>query len=82
MKKVTHAKEYYLLLELLYSLRMESGLTQTELASRIGMPQSYISKIENGERRVDIVELYKICTALNCDFVNFISQYSDKLKNI
>ena len=44
MKKVTHTKEYYLLLELLYSLRMESGLTQTELASRIGMPQSYISK--------------------------------------
>ena len=67
MKKVTHTKEYYLLLELLYSLRMESGLTQTELASRIGMPQSYISKIENGERRVDIVELYKICTALNCE---------------
>lgn len=82
MKKIIHTKEYYLLLELLYGLRMETGLTQAELAHKIGMPQSYISKVENGERRVDIVELYKICNALHCNFVDFISKYNERLENI
>jgi transcriptional regulator with XRE-family HTH domain len=36
---------------------MRAGLTQTEAARRLGKPQSYVSKCESGERRVDVVEL-------------------------
>ena len=40
--------------------RIESGLTQQEVAKKINMPQSYISKVEAGEQRLDVVELKEL----------------------
>ena len=56
---------------LLISLRSEAGLRQTDLAERLGKPQSFVSKYENGERRLDLSEVYSICEALNISFVTF-----------
>ena len=44
--------------------RMEARLTQTELARALGRPQSFVSKYENGERRLDVLELQEICSLL------------------
>lgn len=52
--------------QLLTEARQRSGLTQAELAGRLGRPQSYISKIENGERKLNVAELLTLAEALNC----------------
>jgi len=60
MQKSIHSSEYKMVLEKLHEARLSAGLTQVEVVEKLGKPQSYISKIERGERRVDIVELSKI----------------------
>jgi transcriptional regulator with XRE-family HTH domain len=52
---------------LLAEARRSAGVTQTELARRLSKPQSFVSKIENSERRVDIVEFCAIARALEVD---------------
>jgi transcriptional regulator with XRE-family HTH domain len=65
---------------LLISLRSEAGLRQTDLAERLGRPQSFVSKYENGERRLDLSEIYSICKALNISFVTFAERLERTLK--
>ena len=60
MGKSIYSKEYDFVLSQLRNARIESGLTQKEVAKRIRKPQSYISKCESGERRLDITELNKL----------------------
>src|SRR4051812_21043584 len=55
------------LLELLTAHRMRADLTQTELAQRLRRPQSFVSKYELGERRLDVVEFLEVCAALQID---------------
>jgi len=57
MTKSIHTKEYRELRERLKKARQAAGLSQEEVAVKLRKPQSYVSKIERGERRVDIVEL-------------------------
>ncbi len=59
MDKSIHSKEYKVVLERLRKARLDAGLTQTQVAKKLGHHQSYVSKIESGERRVDVVELNK-----------------------
>lgn len=49
----------------LIEARQSRLLTQLEVASRLGKPQSYISKYESGERRLDVIEFLQVCSALN-----------------
>lgn len=51
----------------LVAVRKDAGVTQVELAERLGKPQQFISKIENGDRRVDLVEFVAVCRALRID---------------
>ena len=48
----------------LIDARQSNNLTQQEVASRLGKPQSYISKYESGERRLDVIEFLEVCRAL------------------
>ncbi len=52
-----YTERYQELLEKLQSARREAGLTQVEVAQAFGKPQSFVSKCESGERRIDVVEL-------------------------
>jgi ribosome-binding protein aMBF1 (putative translation factor) len=60
MSKSIYSKEYKFVLVQLKSARIEAGLTQEEVAKRIGKPQSYILKCESGERRLDVTELNEL----------------------
>ena len=55
-------------------LRTEKAVRQRDLADRLGVPQSYVSKYESGERRLDIGELIQICRALNTPLRDFIAR--------
>jgi transcriptional regulator with XRE-family HTH domain len=57
MSKSIYSKEYKNTIEKLKKARIEIGLKQEEVAEKLKKPQSYISKIERGERRIDIAEL-------------------------
>ncbi|HEY7768573.1 helix-turn-helix domain-containing protein [Longimicrobium sp.] len=66
------------LLNLLRQMRLESGLRQEELADRLGRPQSFVSKYETGERRLDVLELRAICEACGVP----LAEFSDHLERL
>ena len=57
MVKSIHTKEYAYFVEKLRKARLEAGLTQVQVAKKLGRPQSHVSNVESGQQRVDIVEL-------------------------
>ena len=63
----THTEPYKILLEVLIDARKRAGVTQTELARRLKRPQPYMSMVERGERRVDVIQFYAIMKALGAD---------------
>jgi transcriptional regulator with XRE-family HTH domain len=79
VKKTLNKKEYKILLEQLYRLRLGSGLRQADLADKLQVPQSFISKIESGERRIDLIELREICIALGSNLKEFINEFEKAL---
>ena len=56
--------------------RTSSGLLQKDLAATLQRPQSYISKIESGERSIDVIEFINYCNALGVDSASFIKKVS------
>lgn len=77
--KSIHNKAYQQLLSLLRSKRLEMGITQEELASRLGVGQGIVSKIETHERRLDLIELREICLALGISFPEFVMEFDTNL---
>ncbi|HEX9963834.1 MAG TPA: helix-turn-helix transcriptional regulator [Allosphingosinicella sp.] len=67
MARSTHTEPYKILLEVLIDARKRAGVTQTELARRLKRPQPYMSMVERGERRVDVIQFYAIMKALGAD---------------
>jgi ribosome-binding protein aMBF1 (putative translation factor) len=63
--------------ELLIEAREGAGLTQAGLAKRLGRPQSYVSKFERGERRLDVVEFLEIAKALRIDAFGLLKHLTD-----
>jgi len=61
---------------LLKSVRLEAGLKQTELAERLKSDQSFVSRYERGERRLDLIELEQICAACGIKLVDLVRRYS------
>lgn len=64
MEKSSDPAEYQRLCHLLWQLRNEAKLTQVQVAERLQCPQSYVSKYESGDRRLDVIELRHVADAL------------------
>lgn len=60
-------------------VRQKAGLTQKELAHQMGKYQSYVSKYESGERRLDYVELIEVLDACDASINSFHRLYNKKL---
>lgn len=69
--KVVRKKRF---LSLLRQMRVEAGLRQADLARRLGEPQSFVSRFESGERRLDVLELREICAALGVSLAEFVER--------
>jgi transcriptional regulator with XRE-family HTH domain len=72
MRKTIYKEDYKLILQLLTDARTAAGLTQEELADRLKVTQSFISKCERGERRLDILDLRDFCEALGTSLPAFV----------
>ena len=70
----------YILFNLLRDLRKKSGLTQEELSIKLKKPQSYVSKYESGEKRLDYFELREVCRAIGVGMNVFVNQIEEKIK--
>lgn len=74
MTKSVFTPGYACFRQLLIEARKRAHLTQVELAQRLAKPQSYVSKFERGERRLDLIEFLDIADALDIDVPVFIDR--------
>jgi len=72
--KSVHTDRYNRFLKLVIDARKRAGLTQQELADRLKKPQSYVSKYERGERRLDVIEFLEISRLLEIDSCNLLQE--------
>ena len=79
MSKTRYTQADDVFRELLKETRVVKNLTQADLAKRLDLPQSYVSKYESGERRLDFVETVLVCDALGLSIEEFAAAYSGKL---
>lgn len=81
MDKSISSREQRVLLLLLRKLRTEAGLRQSDVAAKLRRPQSFVSKYESGERRLDILELRQLCPVLRISLAEFVKQLETRLKS-
>lgn len=79
MQKSLGSRPFARLLTCLRQARENAGLTQAALAQRLGETQSFVSKCERGERRMDLVELRAFCKAIGLPLVRFVQQFEKGL---
>jgi len=65
---------------LLREIRFEANLRQVDLAEKLNLPQSFISKYESGERRLDLIELRRICESLGVSLEEFVRRFEEALE--
>jgi transcriptional regulator with XRE-family HTH domain len=63
---------------LLRELRVQQGLTQAELGEKLGRTQTYVSKFETGERRLDFVETAFVCDALGTTIDELAARFTER----
>ena len=73
MEKTIYTQKYESVLRLLREAREKAGLTQVDLAAKVGRTQSFVSKVERGERRLDIIELRTFCQAIGMTLGAFVA---------
>ena len=78
MDRKRRAARTVALRRVLRAIRLERGLTQKELAERLEVPQSYVSKYEAGERRLDLVELEAVAGALGVALTTIVRRFETK----
>ncbi|GKG92687.1 transcriptional regulator [Desulfovibrionaceae bacterium] len=72
--KSVFTREYAAFLEVLVQARKGQNLSQQVIAKRLGKPQSFVSKYENGERRLDVIEFFAIAKALQKDPIPLLKE--------
>ena len=81
MQRPLHTQQYAAFLAGLRAAREAAAVTQVELADRLGVEQSFISKAERGARRLDVVELIEWVSALGLDPIQFVSRVVDQVSS-
>jgi transcriptional regulator with XRE-family HTH domain len=79
MDKSIFTREYAVFLRTLRGVRRSARVTQVELASRLGQSQSFVSKCERGESRLDIIQVRAICAALGTTLPAFVRRLEQGL---
>ncbi|MGQ3055110.1 MAG: helix-turn-helix domain-containing protein [Roseateles sp.] len=79
MAKTLHTRHNEVFLEKLQLARLGKRMRQADLADRLGRDQALVSKVESGERRLDVIELREWLLALEIDFIKFISELHAEL---
>jgi transcriptional regulator with XRE-family HTH domain len=79
MPKSAFTDAYASVIEILVALRHEKGVSQVELAKRLGKTQQFVSKVERLDRRIDVIEFYAICRALGADPADAFQHVLDAL---
>lgn len=77
MEKSLFSSEYTALVGLLREVRQSSGITQEQIAEKLGTKQSLVSKVERGERRLDVIELRRWVLALGVSFPKFLARFEE-----
>ena len=67
VQRTIYSKEDQYFISLLVQARLSVGITQSELAKLLEKPQSFVSKYENGQRRLDVIEFITVCRVLKVD---------------
>lgn len=80
MEKSIHREDYSLFLQRLRETREKAGLTQAQVADKLGVTQTFVSKCERGERRMDLLEVRDYCKAIQVPFEKFVNELERILK--
>ncbi len=80
--KAKLSNELVVLGRVLVAARQRAKLKQTDVVARLGMPASYLSKIENGTRRLDVIELIRIAEAMNADPAQIVRELLKELRTL
>ncbi len=78
MTRSVFSERYRTLCRLLVEARKKRGLTQTEVAAKLRRPQSFVSKYESGERRLDVVEFIEVAAILGTDGESILRELEGK----
>jgi transcriptional regulator with XRE-family HTH domain len=82
MEKSIYTRDYAVVLRLLKEARESAGLTQMDLAKKLKQSQSFVSKMERGDRRIDIVQLRTICKIYGMSLLKFVEQLEKELGSV
>ncbi|MFB4437835.1 helix-turn-helix domain-containing protein [Enterobacter hormaechei subsp. steigerwaltii] len=75
-----YSEEYQRVINALKKARKDKGITQAQLAAALGKPQSFIAKVESGERRLDVVEFVHLARLLEINFDQLLKEITTMLK--
>jgi len=81
MTKAIYRREHMIFLQVLKRMRVESGMTQAQCSAALGRPQSFMSDVERGVRRLDTVQLRDLCQVLGTSLTNFTNAFEQALSN-
>lgn len=79
MEKTIHSPDHRKAVAVLRAFRERSGITQVQLAEKLGLTQSFVSKVERGENRLDIIQLRTFCHALGTSLPAFVEALETSL---
>lgn len=81
MTKAIYRREHVIFLQELKRKRVESGMTQAQCSAALGRPQSFMSDVERGVRRLDTVQLRDLCQVLGSDLISFTKSFEQALSD-
>jgi transcriptional regulator with XRE-family HTH domain len=79
--KSTYKPQNMVLIVLLRRTRVSAGLTQQELAEAFGKAQNFVSEVERGTRRLDLIQVEEWCIACETDLKRFVKTYRQTMDN-